>query len=131
MTSNIEQFYQDIGQAALAEAEDLAGKLVVYAEIEEDSVSADLLYVESAGKVRFRFCSGDLRDLLYAFWEAWRGVAGNEEWRTLAYVINDDGRFAMDIQYPDQLDEDEGLPERRPRVIAEHFDGMTVDYSRP
>jgi hypothetical protein len=130
MALTLEKFYQEIGGAALDSAADLSGRLLVYAEIEEDVVSADMFYIESSGKVRFRFCADALRDILYDFWQFWREQVGNKEWRTLCYVI-DEGRFAIDIQYDDQLNGEEGLSERRPRVIEKYFNGITVDYSRP
>ena len=37
----------------------------------------------------------------------------------------------MDSNNDDQLDQNEDLSDRRPRVVAEHFPGLGVDYSKP
>ena len=48
--------YPEIGQVALGLAEGLAGKLLVYAEVEDGAISADVFYLNKAGVVRFRCC---------------------------------------------------------------------------
>lgn len=130
MSERIDSFYQRIGGSAIAEAEGLAGRLLLYAEVEDGAISADMFYVEEAGGVRFRFCSEELRDLVYSFWQAWQLEPGFQEWRTLAYVI-DGGKFSVDLKYPEEIDEDEGTHERRPAIVEAYFGGMEVDYSRP
>jgi hypothetical protein len=52
-TQTIEQLYEEIGKAAIAHAEALSGKLLVYAEVEDGVPSADIFYVNEAGVVRF------------------------------------------------------------------------------
>jgi hypothetical protein len=72
MNSTIEQLYKDIGLAALDLADDLAGRLLVYAEVEDGVISADIFYVNTASVVRFRFCPEVIRELIYALWEQWK-----------------------------------------------------------
>lgn len=131
MLPNVDDFYQRIGEAAFDAASDAVGRLMIYAEIEDGAVSADLFYVDRPGNVRFRFCPKTLSDLIYGFWEAWRDAPGASEWRTMCYVVEDDGKFSIDLKYPEQIDENEGLSDRRPRVVASLFPGMTLDYGRP
>ena len=58
MNPTIEQLYQDIGAVAREVADDLAGKLLVYAEVEDGVISADIFYVNLAGVLRFRRAAG-------------------------------------------------------------------------
>ena len=128
---SIDNFYQAIAEEALASAQNIDGRLLVYSEIEDGVVSADLFYVQSSdSKIRFRFGSSQIKDLIVSFWEAWRGTPGNREWRVMTFVI-EGGAFNIDFNYPDQIDEDEDLSDRRPRVIKRYFGDSLVDYSNP
>jgi hypothetical protein len=131
MIPNVDDFYQRIGEAAFDAAPDAAGRLALYAEIEDGAISADLFYVDRPGNVRFRFCPRELSDLIDRFWDAWRQASGASEWRTMCFVVDEDGTFSVDLKYPDQIDAREGLSDRRPRIVASLFPGMAVDYSRP
>ena len=121
---------QKIGRLALEMAEHAAERLLVYAEVEDEVISADLFYTTSVSEgVRFRFASTALREEIYSFWDAWR-KDGKPEWRTMAYVMVG-GKFSIDFLYEDQMKADEELHDRRPKVVREHFGDMKVDYSRP
>lgn len=131
VNADIESFYQAIGQEALASAPKLGGRLLVYTEIEDGVVSADLFYAQSPSEpIRFRFCSPAMKDLVASLWEKWRSIPGNREWRVMSYVI-DGGKFNIDLTYPDQVDEDEDLSDRRPLAVQKYFGDAPVDYSNP
>jgi hypothetical protein len=130
MSAKIEAMYQQIGQSALDLADGLAGKLLVYAEVEDGVISADLFYVKEGGTVRFRFSSKALQELLYTFWEGWKEEPGNREWRAMSYVV-DGGKFKLDLTYPDQINADEDISDRRPLVVKKYFGDAKVDYSKP
>jgi hypothetical protein len=122
--------YQEIGQATLSLAEGRTEKLLVYSEVEDGVISADVFYVSQADVVRFRFSPSSVKDLIYSFWERWKEQPGNHEWRTMSYVV-DGGRFSIDLTYPDQINPNEDITVRRPQVIKKHFGDRTVDYSNP
>ncbi len=133
MNSAIEQeFYQNIGRAALDMADDLAGKLLIYAEIQDGATSCDLFYENEEGVVRLKFCSDALNDLIYSLWERWKEkpAPDNKEWRVMTYRIEDD-KLQVNFTYPDQINEDEDVSDRRPLVIKEYFGDTPVDYSQP
>jgi hypothetical protein len=131
VTPEIEQLYAEIGKSALSEAPTVRGRLLLYGEVEDGVVSADLFFVEDPNApVRFRFGSLELQDLLVSLWEKWQAVPGNKEWRTISYVI-DEGKFHLKLKYPDQLVEEEDVSDRRPRVVQEYFGDKPVDYSKP
>ena len=130
MNSSIEEFYQTIGEAALEMADDMSGTLLLYAEVEDGHSSCALFYETEAGIVRYRRCSELLWELIDSFWERWREGPCNHEWRVMCYVI-EDGKFRIDYTYPDQINEEEGVPDRRPSAITKYFGDKKVDYSNP
>ncbi|MCB1326994.1 MAG: hypothetical protein KDK35_17285 [Leptospiraceae bacterium] len=131
MTEAIENLYEKIGECALNDAENLGGRLLVYCEIEEGSISADLVY-EEAGAVplRLRFCSKEMRELLFTLWAA-SDRAGPEAWTVFAMLIEADASFEARLLYANQIDLNEEPLERRTRVIRECFGDVGIDYSRP
>jgi len=130
MNPNVEQAYQEIGRVALEAAGDRTGKLIVYSEVEDGVISADVFYLAGDGVVRYRFSPKELKNIIYSFWQLWKGQPGNAEWRTMTYVI-DGGKFSMKLAYPDHVDPEEDLLDRRKPVLDAHFGGAKVDYSNP
>lgn len=131
MNSDIERLYQDIGRAACDVASGMNGNLLVYAEVEDGVISGSLFYEKGADRsIVFKFCPRGLQDLIYSLWQRWSSFPGNSEWRALEYFIQD-GRFAVKLIYPEQINPDEGMPERRPKVIEKYFGNAKVDYSNP
>ena len=125
-------YYQRIGAAAMAVADTPVRQLLLYSEVQAGVVSADLFWqAPQESLVHFRFAPAELRDLLYEFWERGAGEIAPRSWAAIRFTIDGTGRFAANLTYPDQFKADEGLPDRRPRVIAELFPGAKVDYSRP
>jgi hypothetical protein len=127
----VEQMYSEIGREALSIAgADLAGKLLVYAEAQDGVISADLAHASrQTGGVRIHVGPASLKRTVYDFWDLWRQNPQNREWRVMCYVI-ENGRFSIDLTYPDDLDPDEYLSDRRPRAIRKHFGAAEVDYVR-
>ena len=132
MSAIIGQLFQDIGQVALDEAEELAGKLLVYAEVEDGVISPSLFFVNKNGVLRFKFCSESMKYLIYSLWERWQEQEppNNCEWRVMCYVI-EGGKFEVAFTYPDQLNEDEDDFDRSEQAIKYYFNDLKVDYSRP
>lgn len=124
-----DDYFQAIGEVALEIAGEGAGKILIYAEVEDGQVAADL-YFSSTPDVQFRFPTPVLEELILGFWDHERWREGGHEWRTLAFVIEDE-RFAVDLQFPEQLEPDEDIHDRRPGVLDKHFAGRTIDYSNP
>lgn len=131
MNNEIETLYRTIGETALGLAPGLKGKLLVYAEVEDGAISADLIFAQGPGKpLRFRFCPPAMQNTINSLWARWQTVPGNAEWRVMNYVI-EEGSFRVDLEYPDEIDEDEDVSDRRPRAIRKYFGEAAVDYSNP
>jgi hypothetical protein len=125
-----EERYQRIGHLVLDSCPDLSGKLLVCAEVQEGVIESAVFYERGAGKVvTFRYCSDELEDALYELWQH-GAMAGNRPWFGIEYVA-ESGRFQIDHTYLDQVTEDEGMLDRRPRLLAKHFGDRTPDYSMP
>lgn len=121
MTS-IEQLYNDIGGEALAMAgDDLGGKLLVYAEVAKGKVFVcDLLYKNRKGDVNVVVAADPLMEIVYDFWDLWPAEHGNQEWRAMSYVV-DGGKFTIEVTYPDDVNAEEAIGDRRQRAIEKYF----------
>jgi len=130
--TSVEDLFQEIGREAVSVAGDyLAGRLLVYAEVEDGVISADLLYTNRSGDVRLVLGPGPLDDLDYELWQRWKGQPGNEEWRLMFYVVDDDGKLTIDLTYPDDVDEEECVLDRRPRAVRKYFGDVKVIQPDP
>ena len=131
ITIEIERLYQDISSEALRLADDLEGKLLVYAEIEDCTIASGMLYDKGEQRIpTFKFCSPALKEFLSDLWERWNEISENKEWRAVAYLISD-GDFTIDFTYPEQIDVDETLQQRRSNVFQYYFGDVAIDYSNP
>jgi len=131
MTRDIGKLYQEIAREAVSVATDINGKLLVYAEIEDGVVSADLFYEKRNERVvTFKFCSEHFRETILSLLEKWKAHPGNEEWRAMSYVVGD-GKFSIDLTYPKQMKFNEELSDRKPRIIKKYFGQSKVDYLKP
>ena len=123
--------YQRIGQAALAVSGERVSKLLVYSEVEDGVVSADIFYqLQGRSTVDFRFAPPAMRELIYEYWQAGDKEIAPRSWAALKFVV-EGGSFSTSFSYPDQFDSNEDLAERRPRAVAEYFPGVAIDYSAP
>ena len=80
--------------------------------------------------VRFRFGSQSLRDLMVELWETGDGELSPRSWLALTFTIAD-GKFDAKFTYLDQVDSEEDLADRRPRVVDSYFPALKIDYSKP
>lgn len=130
MNEGVEEFYQRIGAEAVAMTPDGVEDLLVYAEVEDGSTDCGLFYRDSAGRVIYKECNSEFFDLIYSFWEYWQDSAGLPAFSTMTYSISS-GEFNIDLKYPDQIIESEGIDIRRERALHQHFGNMAIDYSNP
>lgn len=68
----------------------------------------------------------ELTDPLLDLWEAQDG----KPWKELEYVLQD-GSFTIHYTYPDEINEEEDLFDRRDRVVAKHFGDKPIVYPPP
>jgi len=131
MRADLEQLLQDIGALAMEAVPEGEPKVLIWAEAEGGTVSADLISGTPDEEARFQLCPPLLEQLVGVFWEDWQGVPGNREWIAMAYAIQD-GSYTIDLTYEDDLeDAEEEIDELRPKAITKHFGGALIDYSNP
>ena len=68
--------------------------------------------------------------VLEAYWDACGREDPARAWRVITYVI-DEGAFKVELKFPEQVDEDEDLADRRPAAVRAVFGEGVVDYSSP
>lgn len=116
-----------IAVQALSELGNPTGKAMLYSEIEEGVISADLLAETRPGFVVFKFASKSLQQHLY---EMWNNVpVASEKWRTLTVKIDADDFYA-ELQYDDQVDDSVDLTVRRTAIANDFFGEPEIDYTR-
>lgn len=126
-STSVEELLQEVGREAVAVAgDDLAGRLLVYAEIADRVISADVLYKNRKGDVQLVLGPSPLDDIVYELWQRWKAEPGNEEWRAMSYVVDEGGKLTVDLIYPDDLDEEEIVTDRRPRAVKKYFGNVKV-----
>lgn len=105
-----------------------ARKILLYAEVEDGSYSADFIYrTEQGDEVRHRHALPNVRDAVYAFWCVGSGELKPRSWAVMRYVL-ENGAFTVSFDYPEQLNDDESEVERRQRAIEQVFPGAKVNY---
>jgi hypothetical protein len=138
---SVEDLFQEIGREALAVAgDDLAGRLLVYAEVEDRVISADLLYKNREGDVRLVLGPSPLDDLVYELWQRWKAQPGNEEWRVMSYMVDNvdvdnvgkDADMKIHLTYPEDVDEEEAdMGVLRDRAVKKYFGDVKVIWTEP
>jgi hypothetical protein len=130
--TSVEDLFQEIGREAVAVAgDDLSGRLLVYAEVEDRVISTNLLYKNREGDVRLVLGPRPLDDLVYELWQQWKAKPGNEEWRVMSYLVDADGKLTIDLTYPDDVDVDEDVSDRRPRAVMRYFGDVKLVFHDP
>ena len=123
--------YQSLAQKIIVFCEKNPQKALLYAEVSDGVISADLFFSFPSEKiVNFRFAPKYLKDDIYEFWRVGDEKIKPCSWATLSFIV-ENGQFKVAFMYPDQLDPNEELSDRRPRKIVEYFPDLPVDYSRP
>jgi hypothetical protein len=131
MTVKFEEYYLGIGYKALEYAEGLAGPLMVFADVADGAISCSLFYLNEEGYLRLRFAPPHLREFVYRFWEEWQKEPGNHVWRELIYLVDDTGKFTMDLIYPDMIDPNDVTTDRREMHVKKYLGDIAIDYSQP
>lgn len=65
--------------------------------------------------------------LPYALLELWEAQEGHDRWSELEYALRD-GKFEVAYFYPDEIDPEEDVIERRERALRRHFGDKPIVY---
>jgi hypothetical protein len=128
--TGVEDLLQEVGREAVAIAgDDLGGRLLVYAEVEDRVISADLLFKTREGDVRLVLGPRPLKERVYELWQRWKAQPGNQEWRVMSYLVDKDGKLTIDLTYPEDADDEDD--EGRERAVKKYFGDVKVVFDDP
>lgn len=119
-----EQLLNEIGQLLMADKEYPLEPTLLYAQLYHDMVG-ESFFKELGNHFLFRWPVN--RRLNYALLELWGAQEGNYWWAEMEYVLRD-GRFEVAYFYPDEIDPEEDVLERRQRSLLRHFDEKPIVY---
>lgn len=98
----------------------------MYAEVDEGSCGAGVFLDEGEQVVYYR-PSDELIDALF---DLWGFAEADKKWAVLHYEVKN-GAFAARFSYPDQIDPEESIVERRERALYERYGDKPVIYPEP
>lgn len=119
-----ERLLDEIGVLLMDDSEYPSEPTLLYAELDHDVVGQSI-FKELGNQLLFRWPYNQrLPDALLELWEA---QEGQERWSELEYVLRD-GRFDVAYFYPDEIDPEEDVTERRERALLRHFGEKPIAY---
>ena len=123
-TDESDALLNEIGQL-LAQDRDYPGvDTLLYAEVGHDYIGESIFKIFGN---QFLYRDPLNRRLPYALLELWEAQEGDDRWSELEYVLRD-GRFDVNYFYPDEIDPEEDLADRRARSGRRHFGDKPIVY---
>lgn len=124
------KFFEEVGQTALATANAGVDTLLLYAELKDGVISADIFFKPiNSTSVQFRFAPQAIKEKIYEFWSSDQLNLPAQSWMAMEFVVRD-GKFDAAFKYEADFLPGEDLHDRRPRVVAGIFPDIPIDYSR-
>ena len=125
----LDQLYKEIGWEAVSIAgDDRGGKVLVYAEVQDGVASTDVFFVNRKGEVQVALSPDPLVGLVYALWNRWKEKPGNEEWRVMTYLVDENDQMHIHLTYPEDVDDNPLVGPRRSKAVEKHFGKAKVNY---
>nr|WP_210358276.1 hypothetical protein [Sphingomonas beigongshangi] len=97
---------------------------LLYAQLDHNMVG-DSIFKDLGNHLLYRR-SLDER-LLHALLDLWEAEDEHDRWSELEYVLRD-GKFEVAYYYPDEIDPEEDVLERRERALRRHFGDKPIVY---
>ena len=104
-----ERLLDVIGESLMEDSEYPSEPTLLYAQLDHGMIGQSI-YKDLGNQILFRCPIKDR--LCEALLELWESQEGHERWSELEYVLRD-GRFDVAYFYPDEIDPDEDVLERR------------------
>ena len=114
----------EIGQLLAADRNYPVEPTLLYAQL-DDNMIGESIFKELGNQILYRRPIN--RRLPFALLELWEAQEGDERWMELEYLYRD-GRFEVVYIYPDEVDPDEDVVERRARAVQRRFGEKPVVY---
>jgi hypothetical protein len=123
-TDNSEHLLNEIGQLLMADSEYPLEPTLLYAQLDHNMIG-ESIFKELGNQFLYRWPVNER--LPYALLELWEAQEGNGRWAEMEYVLRD-GRFEVAYIYPDEIDPEEDVLERRERSLLRHFGEKPIVY---
>lgn len=119
-----ERLLTEIGELLMEDDEYPSEPTLLYAELDFNFVG-ESIFKELGNQLVFRWPLNER--LMYALLELWEAQGARDRWSELEFVLRD-GRFEVTYFYPDEIDPEEDLIERRERALRRHFGDKPIVY---
>lgn len=119
-----EKLLAEIGALLMEDSEYPLEPTLLYAQL-DNNVIGESIVKELGNQLLFRWPVNErLPDALLELWEA---QDGQGRWSELEYVLRDD-QFEVAYFYPEEIDPQENVIERRERALRRHFGEKPIVY---
>lgn len=119
-----ESLLNEIGQLLISDEEYPFEPTILYAQLDYNVVG-ESIFKELGNQFIYRWPIN--KRLPYALLELWEEQDGQDRWSELEFVLRD-GKFEVAYFYPDEIDPDEDVIERRERALRRHFGDKPIVY---
>ncbi|MEH3034936.1 MAG: hypothetical protein PGN23_17515 [Sphingomonas adhaesiva] len=119
-----EKLLNEIGQLLMEDREYPVEPTLLYAQLDRNMVG-ESIFKELGNQILYR--RPVIEGLPYALLDLWETQDGGDRWSEMEYVLRD-GKFEVAYIYPDEIDAEEDVVERRARAVRRHFGEKPIVY---
>jgi hypothetical protein len=119
-----EHLLKEIGELLMNDDEYPSEPTLLYAQLDYNMIG-ESIFKELGNQFLYRWPLNER--LPYALLELWEAQDGRDRWSELEYVLRD-GNFEIAYFYPDEIDPQEDVIERRERALRRHFGEKPIVY---
>ncbi|MHA6723216.1 hypothetical protein [Sphingomonas sp. RS2018] len=119
-----EELLAEIGGLLMEDHDYRVEPTLLYAQLDHN-FTGQSIFKEVGNQLLFRWPMNER--MTYALLELWEVQDGQVRWSELEYVLRD-GRFDAAYFYPDEIDPQEDVIERRERSLQRHFGDKPIVY---
>lgn len=119
-----ERLLSEIAQLLAEDREYPLDGTLLYAQLDHNVVG-ESIFKELGNQVLYRWPV--IEGLPYALLDLWEAQEGDDRWAEMEYVVQG-GRFDVAYIYPDEIDPNEDVGERRERAVRRHFGEKPIVY---
>ncbi|MGR6327553.1 hypothetical protein ACU5AX_00645 [Sphingomonas sp. XXL09] len=119
-----EKLLNEIGQLLTEDCEYPFEPTLLYAQLDRNVVG-ESIFKELGNQILFRWPA--IEGLPYALLDLWEAQDGDDRWAEMEYLLRD-GKFEVAYIYPDEIDAEEDVVERRARSVRRHFGEKPIVY---
>jgi hypothetical protein len=123
-TDEINGLLNEIGQLLTADRDYPLETTLLYVQL-DDNMVGESIFKELGNQILYRRPIN--RRLPFALLELWEAQDSGQRWMELEYLYRE-GRFEVVYIYPEEIDPDEDVVERRARAVQRRFGEKPIVY---